>query len=57
MGYCGSENNETEQCEANPDSVNYVGNIQRSQGQQNYGNSNNPNLMNNPKFSWSGKQN
>ncbi|XP_049347870.1 uncharacterized protein LOC125812419 [Solanum verrucosum] len=54
---CGSGTHETEQCEANPDSVNYVGNAQRGVGQQNYGNTYNPSWKNHPNFSWGGNQN
>ncbi|XP_015159080.1 uncharacterized protein [Solanum tuberosum] len=54
---CGGGNHEAEQCEENPDSVNYVGNAQRDQGQQNYGNSYNPSWRNHPNFSLGGNQN
>ncbi|XP_049406133.1 uncharacterized protein LOC125869732 [Solanum stenotomum] len=54
---CGSGTHETEQCEANPDSVNYVGNAQRGGVQQNYGNTYNPSWKNHPNFSWGGNQN
>ncbi|XP_004245361.1 uncharacterized protein [Solanum lycopersicum] len=56
-GVCGSAAHETEQCEANPNSVNYVGNMQRGQSQQNYGNSYNPSWRNHSNFSWGGNQN
>ncbi|KAK4721325.1 hypothetical protein R3W88_011558 [Solanum pinnatisectum] len=48
---------ETEQCEANPNSVNYLGNVQRGGVQQNYGNTYNPSWGNHPNFSWGGNQN
>ncbi|XP_049394593.1 uncharacterized protein LOC125858851 [Solanum stenotomum] len=54
---CGSGTHETEQCEANPNSVNYVGNAQRSGVQQNYGNTYNLSWQNHPNFSWGGNQN
>ncbi|KAH0773520.1 hypothetical protein KY290_010657 [Solanum tuberosum] len=54
---CGSGTHETEQCEANPDFVNYVGNAQRGGVQQNYGNTYNPSWRNHPNFSWGGNQN
>ena len=53
-GVCGSKTHDTEQCEANPNFVNYV---QRGQGQQNYGNSYNPSWKNHPNFSWGGNKN
>ncbi|KAK4737889.1 hypothetical protein R3W88_001586 [Solanum pinnatisectum] len=39
---CGSRAHKTEQCEANPNFVNYVGNAQRGGVQQNYGNTYQP---------------
>ena len=53
---CGSGTHETEQCEANPDSINYVGNEQRGGVQQNHGNAYNPSWKNHPNFSWGGNQ-
>lgn len=54
---CSSGNHKTEQCEANPNFVNYVGNAQRGGVQQNYGNTYNPSWKNHPNFSWGGNQN
>jgi len=54
---CGSGAYETEQCEANPDSVNYVGNTQRGGVQKNYDNTYNPSCRIHPNFSWGGNQN
>ncbi|XP_049414569.1 uncharacterized protein LOC125877266 [Solanum stenotomum] len=54
---CGSGTHATKQCEANPDSVNYVENSQRGGVQQNYGNAYNPSWRNHPNFSWDGNQN
>ncbi|XP_015163283.1 uncharacterized protein [Solanum tuberosum] len=54
---CGSGAHETEQCKANPDSINYVGNAQRGGGQHNYGNTYNPSLRSHLNFSWGGNQN
>ena len=56
-GVCCSGTHNSEQCEANPNFVNYVGNVQSGQGQKNYGNSYNPSWRNNPNFSWGGNQN
>lgn len=39
MRVYGSGTHGTEHSKANPDSVNYVGNVQRGQGQPNYDNS------------------
>lgn len=54
---CGSGTHDTEQCEANSDFVNNVCNMQRVQGQKNYGNRYNPSWRNHPNFSWGGNQN
>lgn len=43
-----------EYCEANPKSVNFVGNAPRGGGHQNYGNTFNPSWRNRPNFSWVG---
>lgn len=56
-GVCGSATHETEQCEADPDYVNYVGNAQRGQNQQDYGKSYNPSWRNHPNFTWGENQN
>ncbi|KAK4709062.1 hypothetical protein R3W88_029987 [Solanum pinnatisectum] len=50
-GVCDSGAHETEQCEANPNYINYLGNA------QNYGNTYNPSWRNHPNFSWDGNQN
>ncbi|XP_055830789.1 uncharacterized protein LOC129899801 [Solanum dulcamara] len=52
------ENNEhvAEYCGANPESVNFMGNAPRNGGNQNYGNTYNPNWRNHPNFSWGGNQ-
>lgn len=47
----------TEQCVANPDSINYVGNTQRGEILLNYGSSYNPSWKNYPNFSCNGNQN
>ncbi|KAK4716340.1 hypothetical protein R3W88_014678 [Solanum pinnatisectum] len=54
---CGSGTHETDQCEANPDFVNYVGNAQRGGVQQNYSNTYNPSWKNHPNLSWGRNQN
>ncbi|KAK4721421.1 hypothetical protein R3W88_011654 [Solanum pinnatisectum] len=56
-GVYGSGAHETEQCEANPNSINYLGSAQRGGVQQNYGNTYNPSWRNHPNFSWGGNQN
>ncbi|KAK4721362.1 hypothetical protein R3W88_011595 [Solanum pinnatisectum] len=54
---CGSGTYETDQCEANPNFVNYMGNAQRGGVQQNYGNTYKHSWRNHPNFSWGGNQN
>ena len=56
-GVCGSGTHDTEQCEANPNFVNYVDNAQMGQGQLNHDNSYNPRWRNRPNISWGGNQN
>lgn len=57
MCLCGNGTHETEQCKANLDLVNYIGNVQMGQGQQNYYNSHNPSWRNHTNFSCGGNQN
>ena len=51
---CGSGPQETEQCEVNPYSVNYVGYAQNGGVQQKYGNTYNVSWRSHPNFLWGG---
>ncbi|XP_055824226.1 uncharacterized protein LOC129892666 [Solanum dulcamara] len=53
---CGSSEHVAEHCGANPESINFVGNAPKGIGNQNYGNTYNPNWRNHPNFSWGGNQ-
>ncbi|XP_055821975.1 uncharacterized protein LOC129890445 [Solanum dulcamara] len=53
---CGSSEHVAEHCGANPESINFVGNAPKGVGNQNYGNTYNPNWRNHPNFSWGGNQ-
>ncbi|KAK4740166.1 hypothetical protein R3W88_003863 [Solanum pinnatisectum] len=55
--YLARKAHETEQCETNPNFINYVSNAQRGGVQQNYGNTYNPSWRNHPNFLWGGNQN
>lgn len=52
---CGSSEHAIDACVVNPYFVNYVGN-ENHPGQQNFGNTYNPNWRNHPNFSWGENQ-
>ncbi|XP_055812065.1 uncharacterized protein LOC129881982 [Solanum dulcamara] len=53
---CGSSEHVAEHYGANLESINFVGNAPKGVGNQNYGNTYNPNWRNHPNFSWGGNQ-
>ena len=53
---CGGGYHSAEVCGANPESVHFVGNVQRGGNYQSYGNAYNSSWRNHSNFSWGGNQ-
>ena len=54
---CGGVDHSVKVCGANPEFVHIVGNAQRGENHQRYGNTYNLSWQNHPNFSWVGNQN